>query len=180
MNESIIVGVVVGASVAVIGALVGHFLRLREMDQHWDKEQRRMEALWAEEERRRKSDRRRELYERDLRIVADTVNALVGVVDRIEWSAGTNLSPDERLALGIEAHLMAGRANLITLSLDDQRLDENLHRLIRVFNRWTDLVDLDTGEPYEGTEEEFQELQEEIRRTGAEVLRRKREILEEV
>ncbi|MFQ6000382.1 MAG: hypothetical protein ACE5LG_01795 [Anaerolineae bacterium] len=62
MNESIIIGLVVGGGVAVIGALIGHFLRLREMDRQWKREKQRMEALWAEEERRRKSDRRREVY----------------------------------------------------------------------------------------------------------------------
>lgn len=62
VNESIIIGLVVGGGVAVIGALIGHFLRLREMDRQWKREKQRMEALWAEEERRRKSDRRREVY----------------------------------------------------------------------------------------------------------------------
>jgi len=171
VSESIIVGVVVGVVVAGIGAVISHYLRKREM-----------EALWAEEERRRKSDRKRDLYERELKIVSDVVNALVETVDRTEWSAraGTNLDPGARLELGREAHLMAGRANMIALSLDDQELDERLRRLIDIFNHWTDLVDLDTGEAQEGREEEFEELQEEVRRMGAEVWRRTREILEEV
>ncbi|MCJ7668416.1 MAG: hypothetical protein MUP04_09110, partial [Anaerolineae bacterium] len=88
MNESIIVGLVIGGGVAVIGALIGHFLRLREIDQQWDREKQRMEALWAEEERRRKSDRRRELYERELRIVSDSVDAimeLMAATKRLTW-----------------------------------------------------------------------------------------------
>lgn len=171
MSESIIVGVVIGVVVAGAGAIISHYLRKREMEAHW-----------AEEERRRKSDRRRELYERDLKIVNDVVNALVEVIDRIEWSAQVeaNLDPDARLELGREVHVMAGRANVIALSLDDQELDERLRRLIEVFNHWTDLLDLDSGEAEEGIGGEFEELQEEVRRMGAEVWRRTREILEEV
>ena len=171
MSESIIVGLVIGVGVAVITGLITHCFRLREMRAHW-----------AEEERRRKSDRRRELYERDLKIVSDVVNALVETVDRTEWSAraGTNLDPGARLELGREAYLMAGRANVIALSLEDQELDERLHRLIQVFNRWIDLLDLDTGEAEKGREKDFEELREEVRRIGAEVMCRTREILEEV
>jgi len=44
VNESIIVGLVIGGGVAVIGALIGHFLRLREMNQQSDREKHRMEA----------------------------------------------------------------------------------------------------------------------------------------
>lgn len=168
-----IILVAVSGLVGVLGAVVGAIV-----NNHFSRQQ--MKEIWAEEERRRKSDRRRELYEKDLTTVADTVNALVEVVDRIEWSAGTDLSPDARIELGREAHLLAGRANVMALSLDDQQLDERLHRLIQVYRRWTDLIDLDTGEAYEGTEEEFQEVQEEVRRRASEVLRRRREILEEV
>jgi len=51
VNESIIVGLVIGGGVAVIGALIGHFLRLREMNQQSDREKHRMEAEFGQKRR---------------------------------------------------------------------------------------------------------------------------------
>ena len=178
VNESIIVGLVVGAGVAVIGALIGHFLRLREMDQQWDREKQRMEALWAEEERRRKSDRRRELYEGELRIVSDAVAGLARTTLSVTCPWGeTVVSRVESLK---EVALMIARARLMTLSLDDLELMQRYAKLLEIFQDWSGLFDLETGEAKEGKEEDLGELTDEAEVAASKVLQRIREILEKV
>jgi len=171
MNESIIVGLVIGAGVSIIGTLVGYLVRRREMND-----------LWAEEERTRKSDHRRELYERELRIVSDAVDALVQSVDTMEWYAyaAPDLSREARVELGREAYLVVGRANVRAVSLKDQELEELVRTLVDVYGDWDDLLDLDTGAAKVGKEEEFEQLRAEVRITGSKVIRRIREMLEAV
>jgi len=171
MNESIIVGLVIGGGVAI-----GHFLRLREMDQQWDREKQRMEALWAEEERRRKSDRRRELYERELKIVTDSLYTIMeGIIGSVGEEEFGSL-----LELISEAHTMMWKAGLVLRSLGDEELMEGCQQLYRSFLAWRDLLDFETGEPKQGREEEFDGLAGEARQKAAEVQRRIRQILEEV
>lgn len=174
MSESIIVGVVVGVVVAGIGAVISHYLRKQEM-----------EALWAEEERRRKSDRRRELYERELGTVSDTVDAIVGamaevgrwdmeaMVEKIRgWNSYDNL-------IG-EVSVMWSRGRVVTDSLGDEELIERYDELVDCFIGWSGLLSRVIRGAGEGKEEELDDWREPTERAASEVWRRIREILEEV
>jgi len=154
MSESIIVGVVVGVAVALASSYISHRLRQKE----------------------RKSERGREVREGELRIVCDAVDSLVEAMDRIEWSA--HISPGAPAELGREAYLKTGRANVVALSLKDKELMEGCSKLIQGFNRWSDLLDADTGKARDGREKEYRELRAEMRRMASQVRRRTREMLE--
>lgn len=171
MNESIIVGLVVGSGVAVIGAYVGHLLRLREMNQQWDREKQRMEALWAEEERRRKSDRRRELYERDLKIVADAMHRVIEAMT----SALRLAEPKLKLELVVEAHGMMLECKTVVDSFGDPELTKGWHELMNNFETWWKEIDLDTA-----TDVELAERAVQTQKAASGTVRRIREILEEV
>lgn len=162
MNESIIVGLVVGSGVAVIGAYIGYLFRLREM-----------KALWTEEEQRRKSDRRRELYEKDLTIVRDSLFAvmvaLMGGLQERKVSTG----------LIAEAQLMIWKGLLVADSVDDSELRDRLDQLWEHFAVWADLLD-DTGRSKKGKEKECLELAVKTEQEASEILRRIREMLEKV
>lgn len=170
MNESILVGLVVGAGVAAVGAFVGHLLRLKEM-----KEQ------WAEDEKRRKSDHRRHLLERELATVTELIDlVLEGWSGLAWWAHHENLyTPATRAELGRDAYLMVPKANMAALSLDDQELSDAVGGFVRSWMQCNELVNGSTGKPPEGREEEFEELQLEMRGVGADVRRRIRQLLEE-
>lgn len=167
INESIVVGLVIGVGVSVVGTLVSHFVRKREMDR-----------LWAEEERRRKSDRRRDLYERELKIVSDSVDAI------IEAEGSLVLAPmyerEARKSLLKEAFQMMMRAYLLTVSLEHEELKQAYKYLMESFTDWFGLLDLDSGEAKEGKEEEVRELLNQMHLLAATVPIFVREILEEV
>lgn len=171
MTESIIVGVVVGVVVAGMGAVISHYLR------RWE-----MTDLWAEEERRRKSDRRRELYERDLGIVSDFVHALIRAMAEVQRPVlmAERAKRVFRLELLENLNQMIAKASVVTISADDQELGEGFNQLIDVASRWVAVLDLDTGEAIEGKEKEFEELAGEAKLAASEVLRRKREILMQI
>jgi hypothetical protein len=165
MDESIIAGVVIGVMVAVASGYVSHVLRKREM-----------EAFWAEEERRRKSDRRRELCERDLNIVRDSVDAVEEAMGGLVWGDQEELLAD----LLREAFLRQVKAFLVTISLGDEKLRKSCEELGDGFGRCIILIDTGTATPKEGKEDEYREAAEQTHRAAAEVLRRISEILEEV
>jgi len=156
VNESIIVGVVVGVVVALASSYISHRLRQKE----------------------RKSERRREVREGELRIICDAVDSLTEAMDRIEWSA--HISPGAPAELGREAYLKTGRANVMALSLKDKELMKGCSKLIHGFNRWSDLLDADTGKAREGREKQYRELRAEMRRMASQVRRRIGQISEEV
>lgn len=171
MNESVVLGLVVGCGVAVIGALVGHWLRLREMQAHWD-----------EDERKRRSDRKRELYERELRTVADMADALVEGMETIYWSAYVDPTQDPaaRVRPMKEAFVIQGKAAMASLSLQDEELTDGCNKLIDAYNNWRGLYDRASGMPQEGKEEEYQKSRGHVRLIGSQVQRRIREVLEQV
>lgn len=179
MNESIIIGLVVGGGVAVIGALIGYFLRRLEMKDQWDREQKRMEALWAEEERRRKSDRRREIYERELRIVSDSVELLVEAMTKFEHLMDIYRGQRKK-DLVREVGLKLERAYLVVHSFPDEELKLRFDELWSTFVDWIVLTDLETGRVKDGKQKEFDKLGRQARSAGPELVRRIREILEEV
>ena len=163
MNESIIPGIVIGVIVAVAVGCVSHVLRKREM-----------QDLWAEEERRRKSDRRREIYERQLGIVSDAMDAVMEAMIGSVWE--TELG--SRVQVVREAHRMMWKAGLVTGSLKDQKLIERFEQLRSYFTAWRGLFDYETRQVKEGKEEEFGQLSYQVREAASEVLSRIREILE--
>lgn len=179
MNESIIVGLVVGGGVAIVGALAGHFLRLREMRDHWEKEKQRMEALWAEEERRRKSDRRREAREADLRMVRDAVDAAIEVVSRVSVLGWQQVDSKSRLAPLFEVLKDLDKAVLVASSLQDQDLADRCMQVRGHFVGWLDLLDMNTRGTKVGKEKEYEEFRSQLKVTGALVWLRIRELLEE-
>jgi len=160
VSESIIVGLVIGGGVAVIGTLVSYYVR------RWEQ----------------KSERRRELYERDLRIVRD-------LADTVTWARAEMTKPasllvkggrDSRASLVGEVVLMAARAHVVTISLRNQNLRERCDELFGSFVDWLDTLDWDTGKPVGGKKQEFDKLLKQMEQAAAEVLRRIRQILEEV
>jgi len=168
VSESIIVGLVIGVGVSVVGTLVSHFVRKREMDR-----------LWTEEERRRKSDRRRELYERDLRIVSDAVDAVMEAMAKV-GSLAYLYDEEEGAEAMTQAILMMEKVNVVTLSLKDQELRKRYVKLLEGWRDWLSLLDWHRGRAKEGKQDEFKELTGEMDLAASEVWRRIGKILEEV
>lgn len=170
VSDSIIVGVVVGMVVALASGYVSHYLRKGEM-----------EALWAEERRRRKSDRRRELYDRELKTVSDAVQAAMEAIAAREGLAW--LDEKERVKwladLGGVGHML-DRALMTAFALRDDDLIERCDQLIVKFQDWSNLVHTPTGKVLEGKELEFEDLELAAKSVAADVARRIGEILEEV
>lgn len=166
INESIIVGLVIGVGVSVVGTLVSHFVRKREMDR-----------LWAEEERRRKSDRRRELYERDLKIVGDSVFGIEEAMGALVWGNGK-----KGLVVNLirEAFLMQVKSLIVAISLEDEDLRKIYDELSDGYGRWLSLIDTGTGKPKKRRAKESREAAQQTHEAAAKVFRRIREILEEV
>lgn len=171
MNESIIVGLVVGVGVAAVGAIVGHCLRLREMKEQWD-----------EDERRRRSERRRELLERELAVITEFADVNVDLWNSIIWWSQTDklLTADAKADLGNEAFLMHAKANIAALSLGDENLKTGVKKLIEFMERCNKLLDPDTGKPHVRKDKEYRQVLLEMRTTAADMRRRRRELLEEV
>lgn len=170
-----IILVAVSGSVGVVGAVVGAIV-----NNHFGRQQ--MKEAWAEEERRRKSDLRRGARQEDFKMISDAVDGLMELVGRMQWSAFTerDLTRGARAGLGREAYLVAWRARSVTLSLEDQELIEKYGELRDTFNRWWQLVDLNTGLAEEGREEEFSESRLEVERLVAEVRCQIRQLREQV
>jgi hypothetical protein len=171
MNESIIVGLVVGVGVAAVGAIVGHCLRIKEM-----KEQ------WAEDERRRRSDHKRHTLEEQLAIVAEFIDFVLEAWSSLEWWSHVqkDVTPEARAEIGKDAFLLVPKANVVALSLGDQELYEGLTRFVDIWEQCNDLVNGRTAQPKEGRQEEYTQLQLEMRKAGAQVRRRIRQLLEAV
>jgi hypothetical protein len=171
MNESIIVGLVVGVGVAAAGAIVGHFLRLREM-----KEQ------WSEDEQRRKSERRRELLENELAVITDFADAYTDFWTSIDWWSPTGklLTLEAKAELGKEAFLMHARANIAALSIRDRSLKTGVKKLVELWRLCNTLLDPGTSQPHEGKEGEYRKALVKMRTTAADIRRRGRKLLEEV
>ena len=171
MNESIIVGLVVGSGVAAVGAIVGHYLRLKEMKAQSD-----------EDERRRESERKRGLLERELEVITEFADVNSDLWNGILWWAPTGklLGVEARAELGREAFVMHARANAVALSLGDERMNEGVKKLIELMKRCNGLLDPETAEPREGKQHEYLEALSDMRITTAEIRRRGRELLEEV
>ena len=142
MSESILVGLVIGAGVAAIGAFVGHRLRLREMKAQWD-----------EDERRRESERRRGLLERELAVITEFADVNSDLWNGILWWAPTGklLSTEARAEMGREAFVMHARANAVALSLGDERLNKGVKKLIELMKRCNGLLDPETAGPVRGS-----------------------------
>lgn len=124
----------------------------------------------------RKSDRRRELCERDLNIVRDSVDVIEEAMGGVVWGDREELLAD----LLREAFLMQVKALLVAISLEDEELRKSYDELSDGYGRWLSLIDRETGKPKEGKEEECREAAQQTHRAAAEVVRRRREILEEV
>jgi hypothetical protein len=171
MNESIIVGLVVGVGVAAVGAVVGHCIRLREMREQWD-----------EDERRRKSERSRELLERELAIITEFTDVNMDLWLGIIWWSDTDklLTADARAELGNKAFLMHAKANVAALSLADETMEAGVEKLIELTRLCSTLLDSDTAKPHAGKDEEYRQALLEMRLTAADIRRRARELLEEV
>jgi len=146
MSEALILAVISGL-MGIVGMLIGSVIndRLRE---------RQMKALWAEEERRRQSDRRRDLYDRELRVVSDSVDAVSEALAKLDWMDEAESAAD----LIREVSLMVEKAHLVTVSLGDRELQDGYEKLINGFVGWFHLLDLSTEEPIEGRENEVDEF----------------------
>lgn len=169
MYESVIVGLVVGVGVAAAGAVVGHHLRLKEMKEQWSKD-----------ERKRKSERRRELLEKELAVITGFVDANSDLWTSIDWWSPTGklLTAEAKAELGKEAFLMHARANIAALSLGDRSLKADLKKLVGLMNLCNRLLDPGTSQPHEGKEGEYRQALVEMRTTGADIRRRCRKLLQ--
>ena len=170
MNESIIVGLMVGIGVAAVGAIVGHHLRLKEMKAHR-----------TEEERRRKSERRRELLAKELATVTEFVDLVLESWSSLEWWMHFEkaFKRDARAELGKKAYLMAPSANATAMALGDDVLSVSLEALVDAWMECNGLTAGATELPPDGKEEEYRQLQLTMRRASKHVRRRSRELLEE-
>lgn len=181
VNESIIIGLVVGGGVALITGYISHWFRLREMKIQSAEERERLEALWAEEERRRKSDRRREACKGELAMVNQAVDTVMDLMFRAgQWAWLFNTeSSHERAEMFRRALRIIDKADLVTMSLEDQEFKNRYDEFMDAFVAWATILDPDTGEPIEGKEKESGRLRTETRRVAAELRRLTREILQE-
>ena len=180
MNESIIVGLAVGIGVAAVGAIVGHYLRLKEMKAQSDEDERRMKDQWREDERRRESERRRELLENELAVITDFADANSDLWTSINWWSPTGklLTVEAKAELGKEAFLMHAKANIAALSLADEDLKAGVRKLIELMQLCNTLLDPGTSQPYEGKEGEYHKALVGMRTTAADIRRRRRKLLE--
>jgi hypothetical protein len=159
-----IIGVVVGGLLVIVGDFVSHHFRREE----------------------RKSDRRREVREGDLRIVREAVDAVVGAIqESLPWE-----DPEEEewnWPHGIiQAYRGMQRAQLVAASLKDQELVDKCEKLPYDFGEYTHFLELATGRsPGIGGGKEIRidklgEFIEKVNEEAPEIWRRTREILEEV
>jgi len=169
MDWGDIILVAVSGLVGVVGAVVGAIA-----NNHFSRQQ--MKEVWAEEERRRKSDRRRELLERDLKTVSDSLH---GVMDLVAGGWRKEM-PQFRFRLIQEGYIMLWKARLVISSLNDPELAERERQLETSFRAWRDLLDLDSGKVKEGKGEESSKHRLETQQAASRTLRRIREILQEV
>lgn len=179
MNQAIIVGLVVGGGVAVIGAYVGHLLRLREIRIQADEDRKRMKAIWAEEERRRKSDRRRDLYQRELGVVSGAVDAASKLMATL-GSLTPLYDATERVEPVKQVALMIPKARVAILSLEDEKLRLRYEAFVKSWAEWSLLWDWHSGKLQEEKRDRVQHLTYEVDVRASEVRHRIREILEEV
>jgi len=163
-----IILVAVSGLVGVGGTLLGAIL-----NNHFGRQQ--MKEAWAEEERRRKSDRRREIYERELRIVRDSVKAMRKAMGGLVWG------DRKELLAGLirKAFLMQATAYLVTASLEDEELRDSYDELTDGYYRWLQLVKTDSGKAKKGKEDQYDEATEQTNRAAVKVWRRTEELLEE-
>lgn len=110
-----IILVAVSGFVGVGGTLVGTIV-----NNHLSR--RQMKEVWAEEERRRKSDRRREAREADLRMVRDAVDAAIEVEARVTVLGWQQVDSKSRLEPLFEVLKGLDKALLVASSLQDQDL----------------------------------------------------------
>jgi len=161
-----IILVAVSGSIGVVGTLLGAIL-----NNHFGRGQ--MKEIWAEEERKRRSDRRRELYERELNIVSDAVDTILLAITEQEWD-------DQLLELVREVDMTKRRAHLVLSHIKDRELMERYEELMDGFNNWFGSVDSATGMVAAGREEEFEELRRQTEDAASKVRGRITEILVEV
>jgi len=152
MFESIIL-VMVGGFLGVIGTVVGTLVNYR---------------LRQEE---RKSDRRRELYERDLKIVGDSMHRVIEAMTRPFRLAEPKLSVE----VIAQAHGMMLESKTVVDSFGDPELTERWRETMNNFETWWKVIDFDIE-----TEVEFVERTMQTQKAASRTLRRIREILEEV
>ena len=147
-------GALIVGFVGIVGTLVNHYLRQRE----------------------RKSERRRELYERDLSIVLECADAVT------EAWAGTLRSwvAKPRIVLLEEAAMLLSQARLMTDSIDGLGLEKDFDRLLACFSEYLTCVDEATGRLREGKDKEALKWIREMRDVISEILRRRRQFLEGV
>lgn len=168
-----LIGVVVGGLFGVIGTVIGTVIshRLRE---------RQVKDIWAEEERRRRSDRKREIYQRELKVVNDSVDAVIKAMVEVRsvlpWRQVDAKSRGEAF---LAAGKVVDKAEVVAASLGESVLAEQHEKLMDVFTDWMNVLDWETGLALKGKEEELKELRTEVRDSAALLLGRIREILEE-
>ena len=153
MDVSIIVGLV-GVGGVVVGNLITYLFQ----------------------EGRRKSDRRRELYEADLRIIRDGVYLISEVV------TGSMMAEEqeERAGLIRQAQAMLLKALFVAGAVGDEELAEGVKGLLGAYGAWVYAIDLRTGKPKSGKVDELMKTASPIQKAASKVLRRIREMLEEV
>jgi hypothetical protein len=129
----------------------------------------------------RRSERRRELLEKDLAVITGCVDANSDLWTSIDsWSpTGKLLTVEAKAELGKEAFPMHARATIAALSLGDRSLKADLKKLVGLMNLCNGLLDPGTSQPHEGKEGEYREALVEMRATGAAIRRRRRKLLKE-
>lgn len=168
MDVTLIVGIV-GVAGVVIGNVISYLLRRWEMG-----------ALWAKEERRQTSDRKRKDYETDLRVVNDSLDMLMEMFGKMEWSRAWGKDRGESRAEWVrEVYLLVWRAVMVTRSLENQELENDYQELVEALAGWVNALHYASGKAKKGEEENLEELHNEMIAMAPKIRRRIRELLRE-
>ncbi len=172
MSESILLAIVAGLTGVfgtVVGTVVAGLIGMGEIF-----------VSHSIRQKERKSDRRREAREGDLKIVRDSVDAVVEAQLSMRGLPWQQQDSKSRLELLLRVAKEVDKALLVAGSLDDQELLDRYSELKDYCEKWVGLLDVDTGMAKKRKGKQFEELKTQVRVAAALVWSRTREIREEI
>jgi len=129
----------------------------------------------------RKSERRRELYEKELGPVSAFVDAVVEGMAQMDLSRfGESRDWRHRFGLMTKPYELRASATIAAGSVGDEKLAERIEEFGEVVGAWIGAFDLRSGKAKEGKEKELEELRAQMELVASQVKRRMRELLMEV
>lgn len=143
-------------------------------------------AIWNLVERRlrhddTKSERRRELYEKELGPVSAYVDAVVEGMAQMDMSTfGESRDWRHRFGLMTKPYELRASARIAAGSVGDEKLAERIEEFGEVVGACLGALDLRSGKAKEGKEKELEELRDQMELVASQVKRRMRELKVEV